>query len=419
MIKKIVAGVCLLLSFGGFAQEGSSSPYSFYGIGEMRFKGTAENRSMGGLMVFPDSIHVNIQNPASYPGLRLTTFTVGGTYSTTNMSTETQESKARRTTLDYFAVGLPIGKLGVGFGLLPYSSVGYKIQSEVVENGLLTNKRATGTGGINRAFVGAGYQVTPKFSIGLDFSYNFGKIETSSVQRADGVQLGSRELNTSMISGASFSAGAAYQTKFNEKLQFFSALTYSLEGTLNSENERQIATIQFLTLGGEAVSGEPLDIDSADSKLKIPAKLTVGAGIGQPRKWSVGAEIALQESANQSNRFTDIANVEFENAIKYNFGGYYIPNYSSYTSYFSKVTYRAGFRYETTGLVINNKSIEDAAMTVGLGFPIGGGTFSNINIGFEYGKRGTVYGGLIQEKYANFFIGLSFNDRWFVKRKYD
>jgi hypothetical protein len=31
--------------------------------------------------------------------------------------------------LDYLAVGLPLGKIGVGFGLIPYSSVGYQIQT--------------------------------------------------------------------------------------------------------------------------------------------------------------------------------------------------------------------------------------------------------------------------------------------------
>ncbi len=419
MIKKTIVSICLLLSFAGFAQEGSSSPYSFYGIGESRFKGTVENRSMGGLMIFSDSIHVNIQNPASYSSLKLTAFTVGGSYSTTKMNTETQTSDASRTTLDYFAVGLPLKKFGVGFGLVPYTSVGYKIQSNISEDDVLTQKRATGKGGVNRAFLGAAYQITPKFSLGAEFAYNFGKIETSSVQRAEGVQLGSRELNTSELSGASFSAGANYQTKLNSKINFFSSLMYSFEGSLNSSNEREIATIQFLLLGGESVSGTPLNVVVADTKLTIPSKLTFGAGIGETRKWSVGAEVAMQDTKNQSNRFTDISNVKFENAIRYNLGGYYIPNYSAYSNYFSRVTYRAGVRYENTGLVINNKSINDTGVTLGFGFPLGSATFSNINLGFEYGKRGTVYGGLIEENYANVFIGISFNDRWFVKRKYD
>ncbi|MEZ0130716.1 hypothetical protein AB9T88_13500, partial [Flavobacterium sp. LBUM151] len=82
MIKKIIISACLLISFVSFAQQGTSSPYSFYGIGESRFKGTLENRSMGGVAVEQDSIHLNIENPASYASLGQTTFTVGGTFAT-------------------------------------------------------------------------------------------------------------------------------------------------------------------------------------------------------------------------------------------------------------------------------------------------------------------------------------------------
>ena len=64
MIKKIAASLCLLLSLTAVAQEGTSSPYSFYGIGDIKFKGAVDTRSMGGVTVFPDSIHLNLQNPA-------------------------------------------------------------------------------------------------------------------------------------------------------------------------------------------------------------------------------------------------------------------------------------------------------------------------------------------------------------------
>jgi hypothetical protein len=47
MIKKIIVSACLLLSLVSFAQEGTASPYSYYGI-DVRFKGTVENRSMAG-----------------------------------------------------------------------------------------------------------------------------------------------------------------------------------------------------------------------------------------------------------------------------------------------------------------------------------------------------------------------------------
>jgi hypothetical protein len=99
-------------------------------------------------------------------------------------------------------------------------------------------------------------------------------------------------------------------------------------------------------------------------------------------------------------------------------GGYFIPNYNSYSSYFKRVTYRYGVRYENTGLVLADKSINDAAANIGFGLPVTG-TFSSINIGLEVGKRGTKYAGLIEENYVNLSIGLSFSEKWFVKRKYN
>jgi hypothetical protein len=95
-----------------------------------------------------------------------------------------------------------------------------------------------------------------------------------------------------------------------------------------------------------------------------------------------------------------------------------LPNYNSFTNYFNKVTYRGGFRYENTGLVISNESIKEQAFSLGFGFPLGG-TFSNLNIGAELGKRGTAKANLVQENFFNVMISLSVNDLWFVKRKYD
>ena len=94
MIKKFIVPVFLLFTLISFAQQGTSSPYSFYGIGDVKFRGTAENRAMGGLTIYTDSIHLNFQNPASYSNLKLTTFSLGGTYLTTDLSTNKQSEKA-------------------------------------------------------------------------------------------------------------------------------------------------------------------------------------------------------------------------------------------------------------------------------------------------------------------------------------
>jgi hypothetical protein len=44
---------------------------------DVRFKGTVENRSMAGIAVEQDSIHINLQNPASFANLKMTTFALG------------------------------------------------------------------------------------------------------------------------------------------------------------------------------------------------------------------------------------------------------------------------------------------------------------------------------------------------------
>jgi hypothetical protein len=69
-------------------------------------------------------------------------------------------------------------------------------------------------------------------------------------------------------------------------------------------------------------------------------------------------------------------------------------------------------------MIVKGQSIKDNALTFGLGMPLGG-TFSNVNIGFEFGQRGTTNADLVKENYANVSVGFSFNDRWFQKRKFD
>jgi hypothetical protein len=83
-----------------------------------------------------------------------------------------------------------------------------------------------------------------------------------------------------------------------------------------------------------------------------------------------------------------------------------------------RVTYRAGFRYENTGLVINNQSVKDYSINAGFGLPIGR-SLSNLNVGFEYGTKGTTGSNLVQENYFGIYIGLSVNDLWFKRTKYE
>ncbi len=404
MIKKFIVSLGLLFSLVSIAQEGTSSPYSFYGIGDVKFKGTVETRSMGGVSVFSDSIHINLQNPALLSSLKLTTFSVGTSTTNTKLNTETQSEKARRTSLDYLAVGIPAGDFGFTFGLMPYSSVGYKILT-VANTTNPFSRQYTGIGGINKVFLGAGYAINKNLSIGVDAQYNFGTIETRSIQFLSTIESGTMEENRSRIKGLNFTTGLAYERKVNKKHTLFGTLVYAPEATLKLKNERTITV-------ADQVDNQPVQ----NLDISLPSRISLGAGFGEVRKWLVGAEVTLQSNSDLKNRFNDITGVVFENSTKYSVGGYYTPNHRSFSSYFKRITYRGGLRYENTGMVIQNKAIEDVALNLGLGLPLAG-TFSNLNIGFELGKRGTKYYNLIEENYINLSIGLSFSDKWFVKRK--
>jgi long-subunit fatty acid transport protein len=409
MIKKIILSACLLISFVSFAQQGTASPYSFYGIGDARFKGTLENRSMGGVSVEQDSIHLNIENPSSYASLRQTTFTVGGTFGTSKLKTSEESAKAQRTTFDYLAVGIPMGKFGAAFGLVPMSSVGYKILNDNSATEGAVSSQFEGNGGVNKVFAGVGYKLRPNWNIGADLQYNFGKITTTSLEGITGVQNTTTETNSSELSGVNFNLGTMYQTKIAKKLSLFTSLNYTFASTLKSNSTRVISV---------SSDPDPVIFDPNETNLKLPNKLTFGAGIGEARKWLVGTTMAFQGEGRFANYYNSNENVHYEKYVKYAVGGYYVPNYSSFSNYFNRVTYRAGLKYEKIGLVIDNESINDVGMTLGAGFPIPG-SYSNVNFGIEFGKRGTVNSGLVKENYMNFSLSFSFNDRWFVKTKFN
>jgi hypothetical protein len=433
MIKKLVIVLIAFFALQLNAQQGTSSPYSFYGIGTLKFKGTVENKSMGGLSIYTDSIHVNLRNPAGYVGPNLKSFNgesrpvkfaVAISNNSLNLKANSGSDKTSSTTFDYLAMSFPIGKFGVGFGLLPYTSVGYKLQS--TNNEVVTN-RYRGEGGLNKTFLGIGYQISKELSAGIDINYNFGNVKNTViafVYDSEGVpvQYQTREDNRSDLSGLNINLGLSYKTMVSEKLELTTGLTYTPKSDLTSNNSRSFSTIVFNGSGQEFVINS-IDADLEANNLKttdltLPSRFSIGAGLGEPRKWFVGAEYTFQNTSKFDNPIFSIDNTTFVNASTIAFGGLFVPDYNSFGSYWKRATYRAGLHFENTGLEINNEAINEFGISFGVGLPVGN-IFSNANIGFEIGKRGTTNQNLIQENFFNVNISLSLNDRWFQKRKYN
>lgn len=414
MIRSCLFVFVALVSLTAIAQQRTSSPYSFFGLGQQTFKGTIENRAMGSLRTYSDSIHINLRNPAAYGNLRLTTYAVGATHTETWATDGDQRDAFDNTTIEYVSVGIPLSKKAAfGFGLVPFQSVGYRIGG--IEDDIYTNFE--GRGGLNRAYFSLGTNVIDGLSLGAEIRYNFGEETNSSTVVFDGVQFGSNETNDSDFSGLSWNLGLHYSKILQNSREIQFAATYSPQSDITADNTRSISNVSLVGDSEFLSNTEVLDENS--QKFQLPSELTIGLGYGQRLKWFLGAEYTQRGSSVTTNRSFAPANSQFIDANSYRIGGYYIPNYNSITSYWERATYRAGFRFEESGLNINNQDITEFGISFGMSIPVGQtSAFSNANFSFEYGQRGTTTNGLIKENFFSISFGLSLNDKWFQKLKY-
>ena len=417
MTKKIIIVIICFATGNTYAQNGTVSPYSYFGIGHLRSAQTVESQMMGGLSMYADSIHISLRNPASYSELALTTYTAGLSHKKLSLKSFTDKQLTSTTNLDYLSLGFRLRKgFGLGFGLMPYTSVNYVIKSEN-KKGKTAASLISGNGGINKVYLSLGYKVFKNFSIGATANYNFGMIENERLQSVENVHLSTFNKKKSRISGADFNFAVNYTPTIKDKYTLYTSVIVNSQGNIVSKNSQKIGSILPKTGKDIAVVDVDLNADGLNNtELKIPSTTILGIGFGENKKWFAGMEYSFQALSSFDNKFFRKPNLRYIDASTVAFGGYYVPDYTSFTNYFKRVTYRAGIKYTKSGMVVSNKEINNIGITFGVGLPLGG-SFSNINLGFELGKKGTTDASLIEESYFKVNIGLSFNDaNWFRKR---
>ena len=98
-----------------------------------------------------------------------------------NFKTDNTSAKSSTTSFDYLGLSIPMGKFGMGFGLMPHSSVGYKLES--LDDDDLIKYKYSGKGGLNKVLLGFAYQFSESSSYaGVNFDYNFGNIQNNAVE---------------------------------------------------------------------------------------------------------------------------------------------------------------------------------------------------------------------------------------------
>ena len=419
MIKNLVKIFLLIFTNIALSQSGTNSPYSYTGLGEVNFRGNQINRFMGGLEVYNDSIHANLSNPSSYAKLLLTTYSIGLNYSNNQLS-DTNDSKSLISSgLDYIGIAIPTKKFGFGFGIIPFTSVGYKLSQIDDSSSSDILNRYEGEGGINKVFFSLGLYLLKNLSFGVTINYDFGKLKYQTSKFLDDVYLGTVLINESSISGLDIKLATNYEIPVNSKIDLHMMVSYIPQGSLNSNNKRLLITSP---LSDPSNIAEIIEIDLAETgldftEIQLPSSSIVGFGLGKKSKWFAGAQYIMTNSSNFKNSFNTLPNISYKDGSQFSIGGFYIPDYSSITSYWKRVVLRMGFRHEVTGIFKNNFGINETGINFGAGLPLPG--YSNVNIGFEYGSRGTKNSNILNEKFWTVRIGFSLNDRWFIKRKYN
>jgi hypothetical protein len=425
MIKKIIVVVTLFVSVISFAQKNNASAYSFFGIGDKNSSNTVEQLSMGGFGVsLSDAFRLNLSNPASLSGLKFTAYSLA--IENKNIwAKDGNDTQAGATTyLSYLVMGIPLGKnAGMSFGLLPNTSVGYSLTATEYDSNNEVKELTLykGEGGSNKVFLGFGAQIFKGFSVGLQGNYIFGNIENSIINQQVDVALATKYETLSSLKGFSLNGGFQYKTKLNAKIDLHLGANFDLANDIDTEGEEYVYSTSIAN--GDVPRDTILNKKSL-GLLKSPIKTTFGVGFGKENKWYAGIDYSFQEALEfQGSILNNYSRVSYDKFNKISIGGFYTPKFNSITSYWNRVTYRAGVKIEQTGLLVDGigngtdfTSINDFGISFGVGLPVSN-QLSNLNLGFELGKRGEINKNLVEENYLNFRLSFSLNDKWFKKRK--
>ena len=428
-VLPFLLGVALFNGQQAFAQKSTShSPYSQFGLGQMRNDLLPQTRAMGGISTGVRYLSgiptLNIANPASYAAFNRTILEAGMYGNFTQLSRNDVSDHTADFAFGHLAIGIPLQRYGgLSFGLLPYSDAGYSSKSTESLGDLAYEKQMFGEGGINKAYVGYGVSPVKGLSIGANAGFLFGNLyDITQVKFANDLTAYPSELKeTRNIRGFTLDYGLQYSKSINRKFNLTVGYSGTLNNTINAKPSRMI-TIAQNNFDDDYIA-PPLDTVStgtfATRSLHLPIKHNVGVSLSKGYNWLIGAEFTYADWSK-----FEVADGQSKLAKNYGFalGGQIKPDPTS-VHYWNQVDYRLGFRYNQTPVVYKNHQINDMAVTLGMGFPLPetnfGRTFSQINISAEFGQQGSLKNDLVRERYININFGFTINDSWFIRRSLD
>ncbi|MGY5352817.1 hypothetical protein ACXGQW_09715 [Wenyingzhuangia sp. IMCC45533] len=423
-LNSLLIVLVTLMTVKVFSQEQQvSSLLSNYGLGVKFSEATVAERAQGDLSVVSNNTQevISIANPALLSNLQLTSFSLSFQSLNADVQTQNTEFGSSAISISNISFGVPLGqKGGFALGLRVDSAVGFEVQNDDFYN--------FGNGTVNHVYVGFGYEVYKGLSLGAQLNQYFGRTEK---RRAD------RSVQQSVIRDFDYNTtataaklGVEYKTWLPKgilaRVGAYGVFGYDVDATGTTSRFLGVETTEN---NFQVIAGQNIVEERVKGTEKNPFKSVIGAGLGKSNHWFAGVSYENQdaleysgdifnETLNASNASQGNLSANFEKKSKISFGGYIIPKKYALKNYLNRVHYRAGFKYEKTGLTLNNNSVKNLGISFGLGLPVGK-RVSYANISVELGRLGEFSENKYEEKYFNIGVNFSLSDKWFNKRVID
>ena len=408
--------------------QGTNSPYSQYGLGDLTDQSVGFNKGMSGVgLAFRKGNEVNPANPASYSSVDSLTFIFDAGLSglITHYKEGGTKLNAKSGGFDYVAALFRLRKnFGLSFGIMPYSNIGYNYSSKEelkdVEATIYTTHQ--GNGGLNQLYLGAGWRIIKPLSVGINASYFWGNyvMNVTTSSNAD-INTLSKQYTASISNyKLDFGVQAEFPLKKKEDAITLGA-TFSPGHKLHSDPvcnviHRNTAINKADTTSFTLVNG-----------LEIPTTFGLGIAYHKDLRLRVGADFQLQKWS--SVEYPDYVMDEdgehhyvlkeglLRDSKKFNIGAEWLPNPNG-RKYLQHVRYRIGLGYSTPYYNINGQEgPKEFHASIGFGIPIINAinNRSILNISASWQRRSA--DNLVSENSFRINIGLTFNERWFAKWK--
>lgn len=405
----------IFISESLIAQQ-SSSPYSRFGLGDLKSQFSPVFNSLGGGgFAINDSKVINPFSPATYSSFESNSFlfSTGLNNELVNIESTNESQTLNNLSLSHITFGFPLtNKIGSSFGIIPYSSVGYSMQSrdESYNADMLYN----GDGGISKVYAGGSLELHKNLSVGANASYLFGGLNRrKKLEFDDETIFNSRSNSQINVKGLFYEVGAIFSKQLKgDKSSISIAFNTSNTSEIKSKRSNLVETFEY---SGEYEIVKDTFVNSVVKGDMILPRYT-NFGLSYTRdKWLFVFDYSTQ---NWSEYELLGESDSLVNSKRISGGFQFTPDISSVNQFYKRCHYRLGIALNTTPLQINNTQLEDKSISFGLGIPIKKNR-STYDLSIIFGKRGTTNDNLLKENYVKIGLNMSFEGIWFVKQKYN